>query len=455
MAIFSRRTIQQMLNENSDFLTETQIIQHVTKLNQDDFQAFDTEWEVAILNVFSKIGKVVHEPDLGGSSRLDLLFTPNNDAKNSMVADITTVSDDGFEIDNPVKDFYVELTERITKAGLSGNGFNLSIGAHPQKYGEPTKIKLPPRGEFANEIFNGNFKSFLNQILTQPEQPAVYRVSNEKTELTLSYTPGKRFFSSTWHVYNQALEKTKNPIFNSLKAKQRQIKKTNYSGSKGIILCDAGSDMPHKQSFNSFETTYNADDAIRDFLRQNQSIDFVLMISSVWTGKTNPFTEGKTRKILVSVFKNKNYETLPESIKESLENLEEYFPEPVNTASGARETIRRGFDLKSFKPLGGGLRGSAREISIPSSSVFALLAGKITQDELFESLGFKPSEDGRQTIRNLFEYKLEQKMRIVEVKVEPRAYDDDMLTFVFDGPDPAISPFVVPQKTKNQGAKLK
>ncbi len=64
MAIFPRRIIQRMLNKNAEFLTKEQIDQHVLRLNGKGFQVIETEWEVAVLNAFSKIGRVQHEPEL-------------------------------------------------------------------------------------------------------------------------------------------------------------------------------------------------------------------------------------------------------------------------------------------------------------------------------------------------------------------------------------------------------
>ena len=61
MAIFSRRIVQQMLNENASFLSMESLDQQVARLNTKGFQLIDTEWEVAVLNAFSKAGVIEHE----------------------------------------------------------------------------------------------------------------------------------------------------------------------------------------------------------------------------------------------------------------------------------------------------------------------------------------------------------------------------------------------------------
>jgi hypothetical protein len=94
MGIFSRRTVDAMLVENASFLTTERIDQHVARLNSKGFQSQDAESEIAVLNAFSKSGKVEHEPPLDGPAKLDLLFTAGDE---SFLADITTVSDEGLE----------------------------------------------------------------------------------------------------------------------------------------------------------------------------------------------------------------------------------------------------------------------------------------------------------------------------------------------------------------------
>lgn len=152
MAIFSRRTIDRMLRENAAFLTKEQLGQHVARLNTKGFQSLNAEWEVAVLNACSKLGRVEHEPLLNGTSKLDLLFTTKGGSR--FLADITTVSDEGLEEREPVEAFNIELKQRLRRAGLLFHGWTLSIGTHPASYGERSKPAIPSRNDFATEVFN-------------------------------------------------------------------------------------------------------------------------------------------------------------------------------------------------------------------------------------------------------------------------------------------------------------
>jgi hypothetical protein len=281
MAIFCRRTVQRMLDENAQFLTKEQLDHQVGRLNANGFHPIDAEWEVSVLNAFGKLGNVIHEPSLEGAAKLDLLFTA--DDCSNFLADITSVSDEGFEERSPVKSFYVELQNRLRRAGVLYKGWRLSIGSHAAKYGEPTIPAIPPRNEFSKEIFNGNFKQFLRTVKERPDQSSTFSVRTSKTGISLTYDPNGQYFTTHGPVYSQALKKDQNPVFNALRLKAKQLKKVSYDGPKGIILCDGGTDMVHSPPHSSYDFNFNAVDATKDFLRQNQSIDFVILISSVPT----------------------------------------------------------------------------------------------------------------------------------------------------------------------------
>ena len=442
MAIFCRRTVQKMLDENAQFLTKEQLDQQVARLNANRFQPIDAEWEISVLNAFGKLGSVIHEPSLEGTAKLDLLFTA--DDSSNFLADITSVSDGGFEERSPVKSFYVELQERLRRAGVLYKGWRLSIGSHPAKYGEPTIPAIPPRNEFSKEIFNGKFKQFLRTVKEQPHLSSTLSVRTSKTSISLTYDPNGQYFTTNGPVYSQALKKDQNPVFNALRLKAKQLKKVSYDGPKGIILSDGGTDMVHTRPHSSFDFNFNAVDATKDFLRQNQSIDFVILISSVWTDE-GPWAEGPARKVKVIVIKNKPFELVPKRIRELLDRLESCFPEPENTASGARETIRHGYSPTQLRPLAGGWGMSDTEVKISESAVLGLLAGVVTQDELFRSLGFRPHSTKPSAIPNPFDYMLSRKMRLQEILIEETAHDKSYLVFRFEGQDPALSAFVNPK----------
>ena len=447
MAIFPSRIIKRMLNENADFLTKEQLDKHILGLNGKKFQPLETEWEVAVLNAFSKIGKVEHEPRLKGTSKLDLLFVSDQDSEARFVADVATVSDKGVENKKLLNAFEDQFKRRINEIGIISY-FRCSIGEHPFGVCDvEVRLMLPPTQEFDKEIFNGQFKSFLKCVKQNPKQPRTHQILSVKTNILIEYIPDiennhfQKVDLITPYVYTLATSKTQNCVYNALRKKaQNQFKKVSYSGPKGIILCDGGSDMFHRQPSEKYNAYYNAIEAVREFLRQNRSIDFVLMLSVIFTDYGRPLLRRKPfRKVHVEFIPNKSSTNLPAGIRQILTELERHFPEPFNTAHGVRETIRQGYDLKKFRTLmQGNIAMSEKEIKVSSNDIFALLAGAVTQEDLFKSW------DKTISTRKAFKYFFNKKMRIVEVQVVDDG-DFSNLIFKFDGPDAAISPFINPK----------
>lgn len=172
-----------------------------------------------------------------------------------------------------------------------------------------------------------------------------------------------------------------------------------------------------------------------------------VVFSSVWTeeGVHRAWVGGAVRKVKVTVVQNKHFERVPKRIRELLGRVESCFPEPENTASGARETIRHGYNPTQLRPLAGGWGMSDTEVKLSASAVLGLLAGAVTQEELFRTLGFRPQSTKPSAIRNPFDYMLSRKMRLHEIVVEETAHDDSYLVFRFEGRDPALSSFVNPK----------
>ena len=126
MTIFSRRVIQKFLNENRKFMDEEKITDHIKKLNYQNNESIAAEWEVVVLNALSKIGSIEHEKYFPGSKKPDIYFkSPTIDV---FVADITSVSDENYDNENPITYFYKCLRDYFSKEGLTTKG----LGACPR-----------------------------------------------------------------------------------------------------------------------------------------------------------------------------------------------------------------------------------------------------------------------------------------------------------------------------------
>jgi len=307
---------------------------------------------------------------------------------------------------------------------------------------------LPKREHFSEEIFNKQFKTFLREVKQKPDESRSHHISTDKTNIVITYDPEKKVYGGGSYVYTHATSKTKNTLYYALRDKRRkQFKKINFSGAKGIIVCDGGSHMFHAKASGKYRPYFNAAEVINEFLRQNQSIDFILAISVIFTnrGRIRINAKGPKHKVKVEIFPNKSFGTLSDKLRNSLSEIERYFPEPFNTPGGERETIRQGFRPKKARPLLDYLSVSDSEIRLLANNLFALLEGEITQYKFFELSRFKDCYFGSTHVSNPFKHFYRLKKRIVEVRVEEE-HDLTYLVFKFDGPDPATSDFINPKK---------
>src|ERR1700687_4412674 len=126
MAIFSGRTIQRLIDENAGFLSGKQSKAHVAKLNVHNESVLATEWEVVLLNAFSKLGKVVHEPNWGGT-RPDIYFSSLYEPEQSFIAEIVTVSDRGVDEQSPIEALSGEVLRIARENGLRENCFEIKV----------------------------------------------------------------------------------------------------------------------------------------------------------------------------------------------------------------------------------------------------------------------------------------------------------------------------------------
>jgi len=248
MAIFSRRTLQRLADENATFLSKKQTRKHVDGLNRmNKERSLATEWEVAVINALSKLGNVVHEKDFGGSSRGDIYFEAKSNPTERFLADITTISTK----DDPLETLWDELRRIVEKRGLRMNAFNLRVGAVKElddRVGSRVRLKVPGRSRFVQLIFNDPTQTF----------------SSSGTYLNLNPD------------YVQQYPLTHNRLYSAMERKAYQLKRTNFNGPLGIIVCDSDNSLLSKVSSAGLSRT--TDEIVYSFLEEEQAISFVILV---------------------------------------------------------------------------------------------------------------------------------------------------------------------------------
>jgi hypothetical protein len=438
MAMWTRRRIQRCLDENSAFVSQTTLHDWVQRLNTISDDYVSTEWEVGLINAFAKIGTLEHEPVLG-KRLIDLVFA-SRDGNLSFGADIAMISDQQLHRENPVEAFSEELRTRVRKANIRTGGFSFHVAEKQQPIhlgsGNQRSLLLPGVSAFNKYIFTSEWEKFIQNIRATPSQVREYtaRFAAPGVLVAITYHPNRLgVFQGHHGSYTTTTVINDNPLFNALKLKAKQLKKSGYVGSKGIIICDGGCRM--LTSWPDW-SSYGVSQVVSEFLRQHKSIDFVAIIAikhgNQWIG--NEY-----------VYDPRSFVAQRSAL--SVADLNKLIVEAANRLPPIRLTPDNAVRLTKWKKSGrygsmGGWSMGGNQIKISVRDLLALMAGRLDQKQFvkhYERMGGG----------NFFEHHMKRGQLITEASVENTPdEDDDWITFKFGEPDPAIAPFSEPKATR-------
>ena len=424
MGVFSRRNLYRMLVENSRFVRQRPLSEHIKRLNGSDaVQRVTTEWEAVALNGLSKLGRVDHEPRLPGTSKPDAMFTH---ALGTALIDITSVSDRGLDSQNPIAELSERLVELVNKRRLSIQHFRLEAKGNWRELrigGPRPRLSIPRMKDFDNAIFNEAFHRFLDDVQKARGRSQDFSVARDDVQVTITYDPSQSYFSINHLSYTVPFSVTQNTIYAALEDKAKQLKLSQFTGLKGVLLCDGGCDTLNRHGQRGLNL--DASDIIFRFLADYRLVDFVMtmLVESDRSGRL-----GSEHLRLMA----KAYVLQPDSPAAPLvahlsERLPLEIPHPENTPNNAYDLDNKG---KSFD--GGGSMGS-QSIKMSSRSVMGLLSGETRQEDF---LLRNPH------VKERFAIALREGRMLKEASIQSgQQRDDDWIEFSFSEPDPAISPF--------------
>jgi hypothetical protein len=450
MAIFSRRTIQGLINENNKFLLKSQTQRFVNLMNniaKEPTLAY--EWEIVLLYAFSRVGKVIHHRNFGGKSSPDIYFEIYGNPEKNFVADITTISDKGLDQNNPFEALSNDVHKIAKEYGLSGNSFHIQVGSRKGptcKEGHKPELKLPGRARFSQIIFNEGFRNFLFEIIKSPRSIHHYNINTSDADVTIKYDPNQRFASGSYPGYKAMVLLNENPLYDALDRKLPQLIGIHFNGPLAIFLCDGGSDLFDKKPPTWF--SYSTGDVINSFLLNNEKINFIVTFTTKPKNKYKAFHLRDDYKIVHKVYKGLKFDQIRFDIQEIIEQVKDVFPKPESTPLNALNYLK-GQNPNLGRSNFGGMELSATKertsVKISARALLELLAGKVSLKKFFEEYGFIQSELKSRRLFNPFNAALHRGQMIDSIMLKKSdLQDDDWITFELKGPDPAISPYVFP-----------
>ncbi len=434
MAIFSRRTLQRLIDENSSFLSRKQTKKHADGLNKANAESLGYEWEIVLLNVFHKLGHVRHEPPMG--KRPDIDFTSRSDMSQGFIADIVTVSDRGVDDRYPIQEFHIRFSDIVYKRGLRNGSFGIFVGAEVDNKTWPRpnpRLKLPHRERLETDVFNGAFYDFLEAIARDPHTKREHVITQTAPpiDIRITYDPEQTRSARGWPAYNELKSLVRNTVYSRLEEKAEKLRRADYKGPRAIIVCDGG--YAHLNATRYFYEDH-IDDVFKYFLKEHPEISFILTFAIQQT-ISNP-----ERTTVATLYKGQPFADVGSEIEKAIEEMELYFPESEQTATNAGHQLKSKWKDKGLS-FTGGWTVAEEEIKISARGLLELLSGEITQERFFKLHSWE-------VLANPFHAQLAQGRLITGITIEKGVVserDDDWAVVRFGEPDPAISPFRVPQ----------
>ncbi len=433
--IFARRAVQRRLDELRGVLGEAAVAALARRLNRPGKDRLAAVWEVAILHSLSKLGELRNEMSLESGRRPDVVFS---NGSLTVTADVTAVSDDGLDEQNPFHELSALIEAAKNHLGLKIGGTDLRVGSRRSETsrGTRTVLRLPERRRLS-EFVRNEIEPRLREQIAEGREILEVTIEDDSTSIQVIIDSRKSPYSTgSYAAYNVPTVKDRNPLYNALRSKADQLR--GGAGFVGVIVGDGGSRA--LADGQNHWSQVSAKEIVNEYLRQNSSIHFVLLLS-VREERGRSTIGPPARKLHASLAFNKST-AVPRELEDLFHQMMAEMPRPaampVNAAFRAREA---GYGWGHH----GGHQMSGKRIKLSAREVLEVLAGRRTVHDLNNSHGWSSSTAGTQTstMPNFFERQLQQGRLPTSISIVKTDENDsdDWIEIEFGDPDPAITPF--------------
>ncbi len=439
MTMFTRRSLQGMLDHLVSHLPLEARAKLAHGLNRRSRAALGFEWETALLFGFSHFGTVAYEAQGPGVSRPDMTFVEAAEGPMRFTAEIATVSDESLDAQNPVTRLSLALIRLRQEHGLPGSTHyeikREMQGAYRQD--RKMRLKLPP-GPRIEDFVKAHVGPIFKQVKEQNLPTASVTINEPSIEFTVSYDAKKRYGGGSYPSYTAVYSLTRNPVYAALKGKARQLKKAGLSGAFGIFLCDG--DCTLLTNTRGHGDAVGLYQVVQEFFRQISSVSFVVILS-IPPAPTSPFF-GLVKKLPLTtrVYVNPGSKSMVDQngLLSLLDRVLAVLPASSATPKDALYWIDNGEtnqgELIHILSHGGSLM--SRSLKVSARKVQELLAGQMTPEQFFSDYA-----SPKNAFQNPFLRALKEGFAIQSVTFTPvPEADDDLIEFRF-APDPAVRKF--------------
>ncbi len=351
MAIFSRRDIQGAVNQLKDCLSSEQLRILVGRLNGDASGSLATEWEAVILAAFSKCGRTLYEKEFGGTTKPDVFFRMGQSGSLEFAAEIRAVSDADAHEKNPYEQFQDAIRRFLLNAGRSSAGLHVHVeNIEEGEYGNrKLRLTLPAKAEM-DCFVRAELRAFLIGISEAPDTDAFFQYNQRAICFSLRYDAKQKRFGGDHHIsYTVPYSLQRNVLSHSFKEKRKQLKKSGYTGIKGIIVCDGGCDALNERS--RVGGAFGCQEIVYDFLDSQSSVSWILVLRIEQMHTLFPREKSIGIKPKLYWNRDENSRRFRDTAS-ALDRMLEHLPRPEATPTNALNWLKD-HNRNMGRPLGG------------------------------------------------------------------------------------------------------
>lgn len=400
------------------------------------------EWESIVLSAFCQCGRITHEEDHGGNTRPDLLFQFGQSGNLKFLTDVRVVSDKDPHEKNPYDDFCEAISQFLQRRSHNAAGLHIEVQDMERgEYGaRKVRLMLPPKQEIEAFVATA-LGDFLSGIARSPNKDDAFSYEKNDVKFSIRYDGNEKRISGGGHISYTVPYSISNPLTNALKNKGEQLWKSGYRGTKGIIICDGGCDALNERS--RVNGAYGCQEIVEGYLRTHTYILWVLVLRI--EQRHGVFPSDDDIAIKSKLYWNPEADKLLfRDTVTALKRMVMHLPRPEATPTNALHWMN-GNNAQVGRALGG-YSMQSNTIKISARALTELLAGKIEPQTFLENNGFKPHPQNPKAFSfNFFASQITSGNTIQNAFIEKGEHkDDDWIVLEYEGPDPAISPFQIP-----------
>jgi hypothetical protein len=448
MPIFTRRQLQQMLNELGPWLVPSKAVDLLKRLEHlSPAQAIPAEFELVLCWALTKTAQLEIDRPMG--NRTPDIYSPDLFSSAPVAIDVRAISDavlSGQAFMRRAAKIINSVCDQI----LNGASSHLHYAFRERSgyiHDDHGRTQFDRRREVTESFhMRPRLRASLEEWLKNGPTKQPLRLTDKDIDVVI-----------TWHEYVHPLSNTfctmpslaydlrENPLYRVLTSKSRQLGNVPDGIHRGIFLGDAGC-----QLFNNIERvdrvnhTFSGHQIIEAFLADENTVDFVAVFS-VKRGNESSLDPSRSPRVwYLYLFEQKK---CPEKLDlDRLLRLRDLLPAPYLSGYEARTWHEQGmFSPQArghYLPTGMSIGRQSMTVRISARALQELMAGRLTAEEFQNWTAGRP---------NPFERHLALGWTISGVAFESKNADadDDYLTFVFKD-DPAAAALRLPSELRRK-----